>query len=194
MTTMLRFNLSGRGKLTASNSGQAAVEFALGVTLLLILVCASIDFGRAMYQTQVLSELSRQGSSLALRGEGTTTCDTMCTAIADLLAGDSGLNLSGNGKIIMTELSQKSSTNGVAGPSGGPYTIVEQEESSGGLSVSSKLGSSGTVTITGAPGIQNGQYLYVTEIFYGFSPATPIGTLTNNAVGMPSTLYDIAYF
>ncbi len=191
---MLRFYGSARRKLIANDSGQAATELAFAVTVVLILMCASIDFGRALYDTQVMSELTRQGANLALRGEGTTACDAMCTAIADLNAGSSGLNLAGNGKIIITSLSQPSVTAGNVGPSGGPYTIAEQEESSGGLSVTSKLGTSGTVTLPGAPGLQSGQYLYVTEIFYSFTPLTGIGQLTDNAVGMPSVLYDIAYF
>jgi|SRR5208282_2426229 len=193
---MSRFYGSARGKLTANYSGQALVELALVVVLLLILVCASIDFGRALNTLQVMSELSRQGSNLALRLEGTSSCDNLCTAVADVLAGESGLNLAGNGKIIITSLSETLSGSETVGPSGGPYTIAEQDVSSGGLSATSKLGTTvgASVTLTGAPGLQKGQFLYVTEIFYGFTPATGIGALTNNIVGMPSTLYDIAYF
>src|SRR5271155_4223048 len=102
---MIRFYRSiMKKKLFANGSGQAAAELAVVMLLIVPLLCTAIDFGRAFYQLQILSELSRQGSSLALRGEGTTSCDTLCTAIADLVAGSSGLNLSGNGKVIMTAL------------------------------------------------------------------------------------------
>jgi Flp pilus assembly protein TadG len=176
-------------KLFANGSGQAAAELAGAMLIIVPLLCATIDFGRAFYQLQVVSELSRQGSSLAMRGEGTTSCDTMCTAIADLVAGSSGLNLAANGKVIMTALTPTASqTNGA--PSGGPYLISKQETSSGSFSATSKLGSSGTVSIPGAPLIQTGQTMYVTEIFYGFTPATPLGT----SIGIPTKLYDIAYF
>ncbi len=194
---MSRFYRSARGKLIANDSGQALVELAFVVTLLLLLVCTSVDFGRALNTMQVMSELTRQGSNLALRGEGTSTCDSMCTAIAALsTANDSGLNLAGKGKIIITSLTETLSGSETVGPSGGPYTIAEQDVSSGGLSATSKLGTAvgATVTLPGAPGLQNGQYLYVTEIFYTFTALTPIGKLTNGAVGMPSVLYDIAYF
>ena len=98
-------------KLLANCSGQAAAELAGAMLIIVPLLCATIDFGRAFYQLQVVSELSRQGSSLAMRGEGTTSCDTMCTAIADLVAGSSGLNLAANGKVIMTALTPTASQN-----------------------------------------------------------------------------------
>jgi hypothetical protein len=187
---MSRFYRSARSRLTANQSGQAAVELAMAATLLFIFLCSAIDFGRALYDMQVLSELTRQGANLASRGNGTASCDTLCTAIADLLAGDSGLGLSSNGKIIVTKFSQSSPA------AGGPYSVVEQDTSSGGISATSRVAPSGSgnVDITGAPALQTGQWLYTTEIFYSFTPATGIGALTNGAVGMPSVLYDIAYF
>jgi len=175
-------------KLFANSSGQAAAELAFSMLIIVPLLCAAIDFGRAFYQLQVISELSRQGSSLAMRGEGTTACDTMCTAIADLIAGSSGLNLSGNGKVIMTALTPTAGQTSGA-PSGGPY-LISKQESSGSFTASSKLGTSGTVSIPGAPVIQVGQTMYVTEIFYGFTAATPLG----KSIGIPTKLYDIAYF
>src|SRR5277367_4287382 len=186
---MIRFYRSVmKKKLFANGSGQAAAELAVVMLLMIPLLCASIDFGRAFYQLQILSELSRQGSSLALRGEGTTSCDNMCTAISDLVAGSSGLNLTSNGKVIMTALTPTAAQT-TGAPSGGPYLISEQE-SSGSFSATSKLGTSGTVKIPGAPVIQVGQTMYVTEIFYGFTPATPIA----KSIGIPAKLYDIAYF
>src|SRR5271168_301744 len=96
------FYRSARRKLIANESGQATVELALSATLLLIVMCSAIDFGRALDDMQILSELTRQGSNLASRGTGTTSCDSLCTAAADLLAGDSGLGLSSNGRVIVT--------------------------------------------------------------------------------------------
>ena len=49
------------------------------------------------------------------------------------------------------------------------------------------------MSIPGAPALQTGQTLYVTEIFFTFTPATGVGALTKSAVSFPSTLYDIAY-
>jgi hypothetical protein len=47
---------------------QAAVEFAVVVTLMLVLLLAIIDFGRALNYMQVMVGLTRQGSNLASRG------------------------------------------------------------------------------------------------------------------------------
>jgi Flp pilus assembly protein TadG len=187
---MLRFYRPVRAQLSAMDCGQAMVELAFAATLLLLFMCSAIDFGRAMYDLQVISELSRQGSNLASRATGTTTCDSLCTSVADLLAGDSGLGLSTNGRVIVTEFSQ---TKPVAG---GTYTVVEQQKSATGVTATSKIApsGSGTSTIAGAPALQTGQKLYTTEVFYSFTPATGIGALTNNAIGFPTQLYNIAYF
>jgi Flp pilus assembly protein TadG len=191
-----RLSRSVRRNLTASHSGQASVELAFVVTLFLVLICAAIDFGRALHTLQVMSELSRQGSNLALRGEGTSSCDSLCTSVSSLLAGSSGLDLANNGKVIITAFTETLSGGQTVGPSGGPYTLSEQTASSGGLSKTSKLGSTvgAKVSLPGAPGLQNGQYLYVTEIYYAFKPITPIGRLTIDSIGMPSILYDTAFF
>ena len=50
---MSPFERSARKKLLANGSGQAAVEFAFVVTRSTF-VCALIDFGRALYDLQVL--------------------------------------------------------------------------------------------------------------------------------------------
>jgi hypothetical protein len=187
---MLRLYRSIRVHLAPMKSGQAAVEFAFCATLILMFMCSAIDFGRALYDLQVLAELSRQGSNLASRGLGTPSCDSLCTSAADLLAGDSGLGLSTNGRVIVTEFSQAQPV------AGGNYTVVKQTLSATGISATSKVAptGSGSVVIAGAPALQTGQKLFSTEIFYSFSAATGIGALTNGAVGFPSQLYDIAYF
>ena len=187
---MPRLYHSIRSQLSVKESGQAAVEFAFCAMLLLLFMCSAIDFGRALYDLQVLAELSRQGSNLASRGTGTTACDSLCTSAADLVAGDSGLGLGTNGRVIVTEFSQ---TKPVAG---GSYTVVEQKLSATGISATSKVAptGSGSVVIAGAPALQTGQKLFSTEVFYSFTPATGIGALTNGAAGFPSQLYDIAYF
>jgi Flp pilus assembly protein TadG len=187
---MLPFHRSAHAKIQFRDSGQAAVELAFVAALLLTLMCSAIDFGRALYDLQIISQLSRQGSNLASRALGNSSCDSLCTAAADLISADSGLGLSTNGRVIVTSFTQTTPN------AGGTYTVAEQVKSTTGISANSKVAptGAGTATLSGAPALQNGQTLYVTEIFYTFAPATPIGRLTNNAVGFPSQLYDIAYF
>lgn len=183
------FRVAGE-KLGSTKSGQAAVELAGALVVLMILLFSAIDFGRALNYLQVISELTRQGANLASRGDGTATCDNICSANAALLAGDSGIGLATNGRVIITEVNQASPK------AGGPYTVVEQGSSATGITATSRIAPSGSgnISITGAPALQTGQTLYVTEIFYTFTPVTGIGALTNNAVGFPAVLYDVAYF
>lgn len=175
---------SSRKKLTSAESGQAAVELAIIVTLLSILICAAIDFGRALNYMQIIAELTRQGSMLASRGE------PLNNAVQDVDNDSAGLDLSAastKGEVIITEVTNQNGT----------YTITDQS-SQGGLGASSKVGS-GIGAVAKVPAaisgdLQVGQTIFVTEIFYTFQPFTPIGAMTNNAVSLPSTLYDSAYF
>jgi Flp pilus assembly protein TadG len=176
---------SVRPKRRVRESGQAVVEFAMIATLLLVLLCASIDFGRALNYVQGLIELTRQGSMLASRGA------TMAQAAAAVMAGESSLDMTNNGKVIITEVTNNKNA----------MTITAQTtQGSGGAScssgcgsaVGSGVGSSATIPAAAAATIQSGQKLYVTEIYYSFAPITPIGKLT--PIVMPSKLYQSAYF
>ena len=93
------------------------------------------------------------------------------------------------GVVIITSVTNNSSV----------FTITGQA-SQGRLAQSSKIGTgvgtnvTGTLPAAAENSLQNGQTIFVTEIFYTFAPLTPIGNLTKNAVSLPSTLYNSAYF
>jgi Flp pilus assembly protein TadG len=174
------------------------VEFALIVPMLLILVSASIDFGRALYTMQVMAELTRQGSNLASRD------DTLPNAVSALIAGESGLNIGTYGEVIITQVTNTGTT---ASPT---YTMTGQA-TGGGLveasrvgTYSSSTGAKNTATMPAAfvaGTLQASQSTYITEIFYQFTPITPLLTLTKNwpkkgaaGIGLPSMLYDYTYF
>src|ERR1039458_7543233 len=95
---MSRFYRSVRRRLTAKQYGQAMVEFALAVTVVLLLICVAIDFGRVMNDMQVMAELTRQGSNLASR------YNTLPVAVSALASGTSGLNLASYGEIMITSV------------------------------------------------------------------------------------------
>ena len=170
---------SVRPKRPVHESGQAVVEFAMIATLLLILLCASIDFGRALNYVQGLIELTRQGSMLASRGS------TLKQAASAVIAGESSLDLVHNGEVIITAVTNKKNVD----------TITDQT-SQGGISRSSQIGTGvgalATVPASASGILQPGQTIYITEVFYTFEPITPVGNLTS--VMMPSTLYEAAYF
>ena len=166
-------------KISAAESGQAAVEFALIAGLMLVLVCALIDFSRAIHDLQVMAGLSRQGSNLASRGT------TLSDSAAAVIAGESPLNLSGNGEVIITSVTNINRS--IQLPARRRREVFRIIAGSG-----RGVGNTATVPSTSAAMLQPGQTIYITEIFYSYQPITPIQNLLNLA--MPSTLYEAAYF
>jgi Flp pilus assembly protein TadG len=177
--------------LITSVSGQAIAEFAMAVTILLIFIFAAIDFGRALNDLQVMADLTRQGSDLASRG---TPLGGNTGAVAAVVSGESSLDLVNNGNVIITAVTN---TNNVYKISGQDSSTTDGRTK---LSTTSKIGTgvgtnvSATLPAAAQSLLQNGQTLFITEVFYGFTALTPIGTITNGAVNMPTTLYDSAYF
>ena len=166
-------------RIVAAESGQAAMEFALIATLMLLIFSMVIDFSRAIHDVQVMAGLSRQGSNLASRGT------SLSDSAAAVLAGDSAMNLNSNGEVIITSVTNINRV----------LTITDQV-SQGNVSKTSKVGKGvgnrATVPTSAAAMLQPGQTIYITEIFYSYQPITPIKNLLKFA--MPSTLYQVAYF
>jgi hypothetical protein len=157
------------------------------IGLMLILSFGVIDTGRAIWQLQVITGLTREGSNIASRTGG-----TVATALTDasnaVLSDGQAVNLSTTGEVIVTAVQN---TNG-------KFVIIGQQISSGGLALSSKVGN-GINTVATLPATAptatvpptNGT-IYVTEIYSSYSPITPLGAFISYS--MPSTLYDVAYF
>lgn len=159
-------------------SGQALVEFALVSLLLVALLFGLIDFGRAIMVRQVMVNLTREGSNLASRN--TTLTDTLNA----LAVSANPLAIDQKGLIILTSVSRDAT---------GKLSITAQQ-SRGGISASSKVGTtaSTSVNLPTASLPATNQTLYVTEVFYQYSPVTPVGKLINGNV--PAVLYDAAFF
>jgi Flp pilus assembly protein TadG len=166
-------------KIAGDQSGQAMLEFAIIASLVIVLVFAVIDFGRAFNQLQELVGLTRQGSNLASRG---TSLTDSATAV---VAGDAPLNLNTSGEVIMTSVSNNASGN-----------IITGQVSKGGLTMTSRVGTgvgaTATLPAAAVAMLQPGQTIYITEVFYTYQSITPISALLN--IVMPSTLYQVAYF
>ena len=165
--------------MAANQSGQAAIEFGFIAPILIVLLLAVVDFGRALNYMEVMVGLTRQGSNLASRGTA------LSASAAAVIAGDSPLNLSKNGEVIITSVANVKNV-----------TTITGQVSQGGLSYTSQVGtgvgSKATVPAASSAVLQNGQTIYVTEVFYTFQPITPIGQFVT--IVMPSTLYEVAYF
>lgn len=184
-----RQNHSASRKTRRRQSGQALLEFALALPIVLFLLFGLVDFSRAIYQQQVITGLSRSGSSMAARG--TSPLDAANILILGLAP---PLNLNANGRVIITGVAN----NGTAGAPNYQVTVQYQTGACTGCSSpNSRVGSSTVGSPAALPASsgrdfpQPGQTIYVTEVFYAYHPVTPVGTLFG--VLLPAQSYDVAY-
>ena len=164
-----------------ANHGQSLVEFTLFGTVLVLLFFGLIDFSRVIQNRLILINLSREGSNLASRG--TSLNNTVAAVINDAAP----WNMNANGRVIVTSVVN----------SNGTYIITEQV-AQGGLSGTAapshigRLGGNATLPVTAVALPQPNQYLYVTEVYWPFTPLTPVGQILG--LTLPPVLYDVAYF
>ncbi|MGA3213984.1 MAG: TadE/TadG family type IV pilus assembly protein [Terriglobales bacterium] len=167
-----------------SESGQAVIEFATVVLLMTILIFGLVDYSRAIYDSEVITNLTREGSNLASRGTD------MPAAATDIISQSDLPNMTTQGEVIITSVQNI----------GGTYTITNQAIAGsypGPSKVGSKIGGAATLPPAAKSIPLAGQTIYVTEVYYGYTAITPIGSLMKLMGGptnLPAALYDIAYF
>jgi Flp pilus assembly protein TadG len=174
-----------------NTSGQTLVELALLMPMLLVFVFGIVDFTRALYDYQVITNLAGEGSAAASR-EPTTSFSSTVVAIM----GDADINMNSNGCVIITAVDSTSTTT---------YQVTAQSISSPCNNASSKVGcfpppsSCGSATIPTL--VQqvlqpptNTTFVAVTEVYYKFAPITPIGYFLHSNNLLPTQLYAVAYY
>ncbi len=157
--------------------GQALVEFALLLPVLLLMVLGVIEFSRSLDAVHSMSTLSREGANLAARG---TPLDTVALTV---LTNGGEIGLGRAGGVVATE---------VAIDSAG-WPIVRAQAFSPGFSRASGLGTAGDTAFgLHQAGLASGRRHYIVEIYYRFRPITPVGALLG--FGVRDTLYERAIF
>ena len=167
-----------------NNSGQALIEFMFVAAMLLLLVFGLIDFCRAIFTRQVITNLTREGANLVSRNT------TITNAAAAVIASASPLDINAHGRVIISVVTNN-----------GGVAIVADQLSQGGIStntVTSKVAPGGIGSIAKMPSTtplqlpQSNQTVYVTEVYYDFHAITPVGQFLGFT--LPPQLYDVAFF
>src|SRR5208283_4564157 len=181
-------------RVNTEESGQTLVEVALVLAVLCVFVFGIIDFGRVVYDVEVMKNLAGEGSSMASRGTSPAT-----TATTVLTYAGADISLSTKGCVIVT---------GVAENSAGTAQVVTAQSQAGecASTMTSAVGclsgqgscktSAATLPTSAANLLQQGPAgttLYLTEVFYTYNTITPVPRFLASGV-FPSQLYSAAYY
>jgi Flp pilus assembly protein TadG len=169
--------------------GIAALELALILPVMLIIVFAIVDFGRLFNARLEITNIAREGGSLACRD-----MKSAADIITMLQTGASDLDLAKSGKIYVWKINGGSTQNAPY-----PYIDTASSANAGLLSVQSSIGSN--VTNLGFSNTFYQHLVYnttnkmsdvtsvtVVEVFYKYTPISPIskfipGLITSDSGG-----------
>jgi hypothetical protein len=178
--------------------GQSLVELAVVLPFLLFILCGLIEIGYLLVDQHVVTRLTREGSNLTSRN---VTIEDAVEALTAMSAQPVDFNT--RSKVIFSVLKR------------GAFDriFLYQRHEHGTLSQRSQLTTRGSAVFGGAPhyeaaspdhnaGLQltsvpanlqitRGGMMYVTEIYTRHDLLTPLGLWD---VGVPTTLYSVAFF
>jgi hypothetical protein len=186
------------------DNGQALIEFALMLPLLLVIVLGIIEVGYALLDQHVVTKLTREGSNLISRDvtlqDAAAAMKTMKSRPVDF---DNG------SKLIFSVIKKVATT----GTSNYDKVILYQRYEYGTLAAQSALTTRGPAAFGGAPNylapnsdsntnlqitnapanllVVRGGMAYVTEVYTSHGLITPLHRF---GVTLPDKLYSIAYF
>jgi Flp pilus assembly protein TadG len=143
------------------NSGQALVEFALTLPVLMFLFMGLYDLARAIYANNTIVNMSREGANLALRTpRAAIASEDVMNSVATTAQ---SLSMSTGGVMFITEVKKI----------GGALTVASQDAWSHNASGSrSRVDSSGSNLADFMGGIQleAGESRFIFEVGYTYSP------------------------
>jgi Flp pilus assembly protein TadG len=195
MKNILRRSASG-------DSGQALLEFALVVPLLLLVVMGVIEVSYALLDQHVVTKLTREGSNLISRD---TSLFDAATAMRSMSSRPVNFN-DGSSKVIFSVVKKVATTTATNYNKAVLYQRYEYGSYAGTSMLNNSGGAFGPspefqavnsdgdsrLVVTNVPSsMVPGDMLYITEIYSRHPLITPFDRL---GVQMPSTLYSIAYF
>ncbi len=160
----------------ADQAGTALVEFAIVTPLLLMLVLGVIEYGNVFSNVHTLASLSREGANLASRGA------TLPVVIDNVMTNGYDIGLASRGGVVASRLVVQ----------GGVAKVDEQASSTGYAGKSHMGAAKGPAAGTGTWGLQEGQIVYVVELFYRYDTVTALESVVGIAV--PDTLYERGIF
>ena len=175
-----------------AQKGIAAVELALILPLLLVMVFGIIDFGRLVQARLIVTNVSREGGSLVSRKDKSVPVAEIDEVINMLQASGTPLDLNGLGRIYVWRIAA-----GTSQSSPNPSIDTRLQRSRGSLAVSSSIGSSlprlglsdalyQHLRFEGSP--QNTSDIaevWVVESFYKYKPITPLPRFISNLLITP---------
>jgi len=178
-----------------NESGQALIEIAVLLPLLCIFALGIVDVSRAVYDAEVIKNLSGEGSNLASRG---TTLPNTVTAVTS----DSDINITSYGCVVVSAVTCTLNTEGQCTNA---YVITGQAISSACNGNTSRVGcypvsQTCTAAATVPSQVQTvlstvpGYTVYATEVFFDYSSVTDLGNFLKTNNWLPTHLYSAAYY
>ncbi|OPY06388.1 MAG: TadE-like protein [Syntrophus sp. PtaB.Bin001] len=180
--------------------GIAVLELAIILPVLLLITFAIIDFGRLFQARLILTNLAREGGSIASRerdlATGTYTAADLITMLQN---GAFPLNLESSGHIYIWKIKaaeREKDDPKTAIDESKPYIDNDNSDDSGSLAVQSSIGSNKTylgltdeiyshLEFDTANQTADISEVTVVEVFYRFTPVTPIISISQTFFNTP---------
>jgi len=171
----------GTRRPRAGQRGVALSELAIAIPLLLILILATVDFGRYIYSNQVANDLVREAGMLVSRG---ATYEQVFQATFDA---DTPLDVQSHGSIVISRIRRHDEADAR------PW-IVEQEAAGTLTTYASRIGSvDGPAELRQIDALTDGVTLMTVEINHRFEPLFLPATVFGLHI-YPGDVYNVAVF